>query len=94
MRSPPPEAMLTRNESLSWRVLDGEAVILRADSGTLHRLNPTGTAVWERMDGTCSLHDMAQLMVAEYDVDADDAARDIGALAEELIAAGLATVGR
>jgi hypothetical protein len=92
MTVPSPEAVLVRNERLAWRVLEGEAVILYPDAGTLHRLNATGTRMWELLDGNRTLADVARGLADEYDVDPAEAVRDLQAVAADLVAAGLAEV--
>lgn len=87
-----PETVLVRNHRLAWRVLDGEAVILFPEAGTLHRLNPTGTAIWEQLDGSRTLADITTYLGNTYEVDASDAGRDLRDLAADLVSAGLAEV--
>lgn len=94
MSVPSPEAVLVRNERLAWRVLEGEAVILYPEAGTLHRLNATGTRMWELLDGQRSLAEVAAGLATEYDVAPADAVRDLQAVAADLIAAGLVEVAR
>lgn len=94
MSVPSPEAVLVRNERLAWRVLEGEAVILYPEAGTLHRLNVTGTRMWELLDGKRSLAEVAAGLAAEYDVAPTDAVRDLQAVAADLMAAGLVEVAR
>jgi len=84
-----PESVLVRNERLAWRALEGEAVILFPEVGTLHRLNPTGTRVWEQLDGSCSLATIAERLSGEFRVKPDEALHDLEALVSELLDAGL-----
>lgn len=86
------ETVLARNERLSWRVLSGEAVILFPDVGSVHRLNDTGTAVWQRLDGEASLGDIVDALTAQYEVPVEQAHDDIRDVAAELVDAGLAQV--
>lgn len=87
-----PEAVLSRNDRLSWRVLEGEAVVLFPDAGTLHRLNSTGTRCWELVDGTRSLAELGDDLSAEYSVPAEAIVADLQVLAADLVAAGLVEV--
>ena len=79
-----PDAVLARSSRLSWRVLDGDALILHPEAGTLHRLNETGTRVWELLDGERSLADVADELTAEYEVSADEAVDHVLELAGDL----------
>lgn len=87
-----PDTVLLRNERLAWRVLDGEAVILFPEEGTLHRLNGTGTRAWELLDGTRSLADIGDGLKAEFEVTHREALLDLQMLAADLVGAGLAEV--
>jgi hypothetical protein len=87
-----PDSVLARNERLSWRILDDEAVILFPDAGTLHRLNGTGTRVWELIDGARTLADVGSLITDEFEVTADEALADLCSLAGDLVEADLAQV--
>ena len=87
-----PDTVLTRNERLSWRILEDEAVILFPDAGTLHRLNGTGTRAWELMDGSRSIGDIAKLLTDEFEVAPDTALAELQTLAADLVTADLAQV--
>lgn len=85
-----PEAVLDHSPRLSWRMLAGEVVILHPEAGTLHRLNDTGSAMWERLDGTRDVATIAAVLADEFDVTVDVATAELTLLADELIEAGLA----
>jgi hypothetical protein len=86
------ESVLVRNERLAWRVLEGEAVILFPDVGSLHKLNSTGTRAWEHLDGKQALSGVADALTAEFKVDQAAALNDLQSLAADLLAAGLVQV--
>jgi Coenzyme PQQ synthesis protein D (PqqD) len=88
------DTVLVRNPRLSWRVLEDEAVILYPEEGTLHRLNVTGTQVWEQLDGTTPLSLIAKSLTTEFEVTIEDAERDLRTLAAELFEAKLVEVQR
>jgi hypothetical protein len=87
-----PESVLSRSDRLSWRVLEGEVVVLFPDAGTLHRLNPTGTRCWELVDGRRTLAELGEELSAEYSASAAEIVSDLEVLATDLVAAGLAEV--
>lgn len=87
-----PESVLVRNERLAWRVLGDEAVILFPEAGTLHRLNATGTVMWEQLNGDRTLADISTFLVSEYDAEHTEVVRDLTHLAGDLVDAGLARV--
>ena len=92
MPAPPPDAVLKRSDRLSWRVLEGDAVILHPEAGTLHRLNGSGTRLWELLDGERDLSTIVRLLTDEYEVDPAEATNDVVAVVGDLIDAGLVEV--
>jgi hypothetical protein len=86
-----PDAVLARSDRLSWRILEGDALILHPEAGTLHRLNGTGTRAWELLDGSRSLEAIAAALADEYEVSAADALNELTDLGAELLANGLVT---
>lgn len=85
------ESILVRSTRLSWRVLDGEVLILHPEAGTLHRLNDTGTRMWELIDGKRSIETIARQLTAEYHVDDEVAVEQLIAVAGDLLAGDLAS---
>lgn len=72
-----------------FREIDGEAVVLNLASGIYFGLNGVGTRVWQLIEQRGSLEAVRDALVAEFDVDADTAARDVTSLAADLAARGL-----
>ncbi len=69
------------------RIVDGSAVIVLADSGTVTVLNEVGTRMWELIDGTRSVRDIVKAIESEYDVSLEQAARDVDDLIQQLLEA-------
>lgn len=67
------------------RIVDGSAVIVLSDSGQVQVLNSVGTRVWELMDGTRRVSDIARMIEWEYEVSLEEATRDVEELVERLI---------
>jgi hypothetical protein len=59
------------------RIVDGEAVVVLADAGQVNVLNPVGTRIWELADGTRSVGQIANAIVAEYEVTLQTALQDV-----------------
>ena len=67
------------------RIIDGEAVIVLPESGQVNVLNEVGSRIWELVDGTRSVGEITEIIVAEYDVAAEQAERDISDFIQELV---------
>ncbi len=67
------------------RIIDGEAVIVLPQSGQVTVLNEVGSRIWELIDGTRSVGEITEIIVAEYDVTAEQAERDVAEFIQELV---------
>jgi hypothetical protein len=74
------------------RVVDSEAVIILADSGNVNVLNPVGTRIWELADGSRSVQQIADALVAEYEVTTEVALQDVTEFLRKLVDAGMLTL--
>lgn len=79
-----PEAMLQE--------IGGEGVILDLVSATYFGLDQVGVRLWQLLQADPSLQAASDTLLAEYQVDPATLERDLTALVEQLVAAGLATV--
>lgn len=73
------------------RIVDGNAVILLAESGEVNVLNGVGTRVWELSDGAHSVADILATIVDEYAVAPERAAAEVHSFLETLINARMLT---
>lgn len=71
------------------RVVDGEALLIHLQSGDYFSLNDTGTIVWENIDGSRTVQDLAEIVVAEYEGDRDLIVADVLSLVNRLADEGL-----
>lgn len=75
------------------RVTRGEALVVVIEQRKLHRLNPVGTRVWELCDGR-QVASIVDAIVAEFDVEADVARRDVCEFLASLQDLGAVEIGR
>ena len=71
------------------RVIDGEAVLILADTSEINVLNPVGSRVFELADGQHSIAQIADISAGEFDVTQDEAVKDITVFLQELIEANV-----
>ncbi|HYJ78248.1 MAG TPA: PqqD family protein [Longimicrobiaceae bacterium] len=72
--------------------LEGEAVILNLADQVYYGLDPVGARVWALLREPRSVAELRDTLVAEYEVDAATAERDLIALLTELTARRLVDV--
>jgi len=73
------------------RIIEGEAVILSMETKVLRGLNPVGSRIWELIDGRRSVEEIAHLIIQEFDVQPEEAAKDVRSFVDELLGRGLVT---
>ena len=74
--------------------LDGEAVILNVTSGVYYGLNAVGARIWALLqEKPRSIEQLRQVLLDEYDVDAERSEAQLFALLDELESKGLITSG-
>jgi pyrroloquinoline quinone biosynthesis protein D len=79
-----------RRATVDFRVLDDlSSVAVDSASGEAHALNPVATAVLERCDGTMTVAEIVDEVVAIFDAPAEQVAADVRAFLEQLAGAGL-----
>ena len=76
-KSPAGETRPRRRTDIISRNIEGETVILHREAGVLHKLNPTAGYIWTYCDGTQSIDEIVDRLVAEYDIDSATCRKDV-----------------
>ena len=71
-----------RNPDVSWRTIEGQAVLILNREGEVQVLNEVGTYVWEHLE--LSPDEMARNIAERFEVTEDEARRDFEAFLVEL----------
>lgn len=79
----------SRRSDLTVVVLDGEAVVYDDVVEDVHHLNPSATAVFQLLDGSATLDELADDIVAVFGLDRAGAMAQVRGLIDELATAGL-----
>jgi hypothetical protein len=81
--------MLRRNNTILWRELDGEAVLLNPHAGCSYNLNQVGTLIWKMLDGTHASDEIASAICERYEVELEQALQDLEHLLADMHAHNL-----
>jgi hypothetical protein len=81
--------IVAKSPGAAWQIIQGEAVILSMDTKVLRGLNPVGSRIWELIDGQRALEEIIGVIVQEFDVTPEIAARDAQAFVQQLLDRGL-----
>lgn len=85
------EDVYAPSEDVVARDIQGEFIIIPITSGigdledAIFSLNPTGRAVWEKLDGKRTLNKVKESLLEEYDVQPDNLEKDILGLTKGLV---------
>ena len=89
------EKVLKKNEDTVYRVIEGEAILVKLDSineeeeGKIFLLNETGTGIWNLINGKRRMEDIAHELCEEYAVDLEVAEDEVKKLIQLLSKKGL-----
>ncbi len=81
--------MRLRTQDVTWQEIDGELVILDLARSTYLTTNGTGAFLAKRLTDDASEADLADALVAEYGVAADEALADVREFVGSLTELGL-----
>ena len=86
-----PESICIPSEDVVSREIEGDLIIVPIASGIgdaedeLYTLNETGRAIWQRLDGKRTLHEIAADLAADFSAPPEQITRDVLGLAAELL---------
>jgi hypothetical protein len=86
------------SDDIVAREIEGEIVIVPLVAGIgdaedeLYTLNPTGQAIWQKLDGQRTLKDLAALLAGEFNTPLTDIESDVLGFASELTRRRILTV--
>ena len=73
-----------RPEALQWREIEGEVVAVDLETSSYLGANEAGAVLWRALATGATREDLAALLVAEFQIDAEQAARDTDAFVAQL----------
>lgn len=79
-----------RNPDVSWRVIEGQAVLVHNRAGEIEVLNDVGTYLWEHAEDP--LETLVGNIAREYEVPSEEARRDALDFFRTLVASGALSV--
>jgi hypothetical protein len=77
------------SESVMFRIIDEEAVILDLDAGEYFGLNSVGTRIWQLLSENQAVPAICEAIVEEFEVSLDVVQQDVTSLIGDLCERGL-----
>ncbi|HLV04712.1 PqqD family protein [uncultured Georgenia sp.] len=81
--------MQLRSESITWREIDGELVILDTERSVYLTTNASGTHLAKLLTSERTADELADALVEQYGIDRETAVADVAAFVAQLQAKGL-----
>ncbi len=85
----PTDSLEVNLERAAGDVIDGEAIIIDLATGVYYSMQGIGGLIWSMIDARQSVGAMHDRIVATFDVDPDEARRDLHSVLDQLLAEGL-----
>lgn len=82
-------SVLKRSPDIRFRIIDGEAVVVRQKAAEVVVLNEVGARILDLAGGTTPVAAWVEALAAEYEVERAELERDVLAFAGELADQGL-----
>ena len=97
MLTGPEEQLFTRSRSVVSRVVAGETLIVPVrgkvgDLASIYSFNGTGSLIWKLLDTPRSLHDLIDAVEREYEVEKEQAQKDLTQFLNDMLLVGLLDV--
>lgn len=85
-----PHTLVVRTEGqVAADLGEGQTALMSVERGSYYSLNEVGGRVWELLSEPRAVTTLCQVVAEEYDVDPEQAERDVSAYVQELLAEGL-----
>ena len=75
---------MRRKPDAAYKMIDGEAMIVLPGKGVVHVLNPSGSLIWDLLDGSRNLDSIIARVCEEFEVDPETAGSDARQFLQEL----------
>lgn len=69
--------VVTKNQDVIWREVDGETVLLNPVTGRYFGLNRVACSFWNRVDGKTTIDEIIDQILDEYEVERQVLSQDI-----------------
>ncbi|MGH9513432.1 MAG: PqqD family protein [Terriglobales bacterium] len=86
------EKYVLRSDAIAARMLGDEMMIMSAVDSTFFTLDDVATLVWQAADGQTPISEIAGRICREFDVDQEQAERDVEQFVDELSPHGILLV--
>lgn len=72
----PLDTIMSKNTKVPWRIIEGEAVLVKVDSGEVIHLNEVAAEIWRIIDGKKSISEIIDHIHDHFEVGREQAKKD------------------
>ncbi len=72
----PLDTIILKNGRVPWRIIEGEAILVKVDSGEVIHLNEVAAEIWRIIDGKRKISEIVDHIQKDFDVDREEAEKD------------------
>jgi len=72
----PLDTIILKNDRVPWRIIEGEAILVKVDSGEVIHLNEVAAEIWRIIDGKRKTSEIIDHIQKDFDVDREQAEKD------------------
>jgi rRNA processing protein Krr1/Pno1 len=72
----PLDSIISKNARVPWRIIEGEAILVKVDSGEVIHLNEVAAEIWRIIDGKRKISEIVDHIQKDFDVDKEQAEKD------------------
>ncbi len=83
------DKVLKKENLTPWQEMEGQALVITPQKSSVHELNDTATFIWKQIDGQTSARSIIENLCEEFDVNEEEAQKDVLALVNEMKEKGL-----
>jgi len=87
----PLDTIVFKNERVPWRIIEGEAILVKVDSGEVIHLNEVAAEIWRIIDGKRKISEIVDHIQKDFDVDKEQAEKDTLEFIQSLLNINLVT---
>ena len=87
----PLDTIISKNTRVPWRIIEGEAILVKVDSGEVIQLNEVAAEIWRMIDGQRKISGIITHICSSFEVDRKQAEKDTLDFLESLLDKNLIT---
>jgi len=77
--------IIKKNESIAYRVIEQEALLVSPADNLIYPLNPVATRIWELIDGKRNINEINSIIIEEFDGGLIEIQNDTMGFVEDLL---------